>query len=81
MSDTASSGAIWAVKFAPCTEMPAFSYAAPSIREMFGNPTAAVSKHTWPLDHPIPAAFMYCALLLIIFVPASLRRYRARTSD
>jgi ABC transporter DrrB family efflux protein len=52
-----------------------------AIREMFGNPTAAVSKHTWPLDHPIPAAFLYCGLILLIAVPASIRRYRARTSD
>jgi ABC transporter DrrB family efflux protein len=52
-----------------------------AVREMFGNPTAAVGKHTWPLDHPIPAAFIYCALILAIAVPASLRRYRARTSD
>jgi len=52
-----------------------------AVREMFGNPTAAVGKHTWPLDHPIPAAFLYCALILAVAVPASLRRYRARTSD
>jgi ABC-2 type transport system permease protein len=52
-----------------------------AIREMFGNPTAAVTKHTWPLDHPVPAAFLYCGLILLIAVPASIRRYRARTSD
>ncbi len=52
-----------------------------AVREMFGNPASTVGKHTWPLDHPIPAAFMYCALLLLVFVPASLRRYRTRTSD
>ncbi len=52
-----------------------------AIREMFGNPTAEITKHTWPLDHPVPAAFMYCGLILLIAVPASIRRYRARTSD
>jgi ABC transporter DrrB family efflux protein len=52
-----------------------------AIREMFGNPQSEIVKHTWPLDHPVPAAFMYCALILVIAVPASIRRYRARTSD
>ena len=52
-----------------------------AIRELFGNPIAPVTKHIWPLDHPVAAAFLYCALLLAIAVPASLRRYRARTSD
>jgi ABC-2 type transport system permease protein len=52
-----------------------------AIREMFGNPASEVVKHTWPLDHAVPAAFLYCALILVIAVPASIRRYRARTSD
>ena len=52
-----------------------------AVRELFGNPLSPISKHTWPLEHPIPAAFLYCALIIAITVPASLRRYRARTSD
>jgi hypothetical protein len=31
------------------------------------------------MDHPIPAAFFYCALILAIAVPGALRRYRVRT--
>jgi ABC-2 type transport system permease protein len=50
-------------------------------RQMFGNPTLPITTHTWPLDHAQVAAFLYCALILVIAVPASLRRYRARTSD
>jgi ABC-2 type transport system permease protein len=50
-------------------------------RELFGNPLSPLVKHTWPLEHPVFAAFAYCILLLAIAVPASLRRYRARTSD
>jgi ABC-2 type transport system permease protein len=49
-------------------------------RELFGNPVGPITKHTWPLEHPVLAAFMYCALLLAIAVPMSLRRYRARTT-
>ena len=50
-------------------------------RVLFGNPTVPVGVHSWPLEHPVPAAFLYCVVLLAVFVPASLRRYRARTSD
>ena len=52
-----------------------------AVRELFGNPGSPVTKHIWPLDHPVEAAFLYCLLLLAIVVPMSLRRYRARTSD
>src|SRR3954468_701423 len=77
--------------FVPMESMPSFlqwvaawnpvSVVVAAIREMFGNPGSEVVKHTWPLDHAVPAAFLYCALILAIAVPASIRRYRARTSD
>ncbi len=52
-----------------------------AVRQLFGNPLSPLVKHTWPLEHPIVAAFLYCGVMLVIAVPASLRRYRARTSD
>ena len=52
-----------------------------AIRVMFGNPSLPVTVHSFPLEHPVPAAFIYCLVLLAIAVPASLRQYRARTSD
>jgi ABC transporter DrrB family efflux protein len=52
-----------------------------AVRTLFGNPLAPVTKHVWPIDHPVPAAILYCAVILAIAVPAALRRYRARTSD
>jgi ABC-2 type transport system permease protein len=52
-----------------------------AVRELFGNPVGPITRHTWPLDHPVVGAFLYCALLLAIAVPMSLRRYRARTTD
>jgi len=52
-----------------------------AVRELFGNPLAPVVKHTWPLDHPVVAAFLYCGVLLAIAIPASFRQYYARTSD
>ena len=52
-----------------------------AIRELFGNPVAPVSNPSWPLEHPIFTAFVYCGILLAIAVPMCLRRYRARTID
>jgi ABC-2 type transport system permease protein len=50
-------------------------------RTLFGNPTAEITKHVWPIDHPVPAACLYTLVILAIAVPGALRRYRARTSD
>ncbi|MBV9662741.1 MAG: ABC transporter permease [Actinobacteria bacterium] len=52
-----------------------------AIRELFGNPVTPITKHTWPLDHPVAAAYGACLLILALVVPAALRRYRARTTD
>jgi len=52
-----------------------------AMRELFGNPLSPLVKHTWPLEHAVPAAFVYCGVILAIAIPASLRRYRVRTSD
>jgi ABC-2 type transport system permease protein len=50
-------------------------------RELFGNPVVPAGVHSWPLEHPIPAAYLSCVVMLVVATPASLRRYRARTSD
>jgi ABC-type multidrug transport system permease subunit len=52
-----------------------------AVRTLFGNPIAPITKHVWPIDHPVPAACLYCLVVLAIAVPGALRRYRARTSD
>jgi ABC-2 type transport system permease protein len=65
----------WVASWNPISVMVA------AIRELFGNPLSPIVKHTWPLEHPVVAAFIYCAAILAVAVPASLRRYRVRTSD
>lgn len=77
--------------FVPVNSLPAalqwiaawnpISVVVSAVRELFGNPVAPVVRHAWPLDHPVFAAFAYCALILTLTVPAALRRYRARTTD
>jgi len=52
-----------------------------ALRELFGNPTAPVTKHSWPLDHPVLAAVVFTLVLAAIAVPAAVRRYRSRTAD
>ena len=68
-------GLQWVAAWNPISVMVAVT------RELFGNPLSPLVKHTSPPEHPVFAAFAHCVLLLAIAVPASLRRYRARTSD
>jgi ABC-2 type transport system permease protein len=53
---------------------------AAAVRELFGNPTAVPHGAAWPLQHPVLAAFAWCAVLIAVTVPLTLRRYRARTT-
>ena len=52
-----------------------------AVRQLFGNPAGQLTSRSWPLEHAPLAAFLSCAVVLAITVPASLRRYRARTTD
>jgi ABC-2 type transport system permease protein len=46
-------------------------------RDLFGNPGAAASAHlVWPLRHPVAATLLWSVVLLLVFVPASVHRYR-----
>jgi ABC-2 type transport system permease protein len=65
----------WVASWNPISVMVA------AVRELFGNPTAPLTKQTWPLEHPVVAAFGLCLLILALAVPAAMHRYRTRTSD
>jgi ABC transporter DrrB family efflux protein len=77
--------------FVPIESMPNFlqhvaawnpiSVVVAAVRELFGNPTAPVTVSSWPIEHPVLAAFGYCAVILAIAIPLALRRYQARTAD
>ena len=64
--------------FASCNPVTVFVAA---VRELFGNPLAPVTKHVWPIDHPVLAAWLYCVAILAVTIPLALRRYRIRTTD
>jgi len=77
--------------FVPIESMPTFlqdvaawnpvSVITAAVRELFGNPTAPVTVHSWPIEHPVVTGFAYCFLALAITIPLCLRRYKARTTD
>jgi len=52
-----------------------------AVRHLFGNPVAPLARSSWPLDHPVLAGYLYCAALLAVAVPGTIRRYRSRTTD
>ncbi len=51
-----------------------------AVRTLFGNPTALPSGAAWPMQHPVSSGLGYCALILIVVVPLTIRRYRVRTA-
>ena len=50
-------------------------------RDLFGNPVLSTDDPSWPLQHPVPFAFLSCAVLLAATVPLALRAYGVRTRD
>jgi ABC-2 type transport system permease protein len=52
-----------------------------AVRELFGNVNPNVpGPDAWPLQHPVLTSFVWIAIILAIFVPLSIRRYRKAVS-
>jgi ABC-2 type transport system permease protein len=51
-----------------------------AVRELWGNPVAPVDRNVWPLENPVIASVVQCILLLVVIVPMTLSRFRARTA-
>jgi hypothetical protein len=54
---------------------------AVATRTLFGNPTALPTNAPWTLAHPVASSLAWCAALLAIAVPLTVRRFRAKTMD
>ena len=75
--------------FVPISSMPAWlqpiaqwnpiSSLVLATRELFGNPTGIVGD-AWPQQNPILYTLLSCAVLIAIFAPLAVRRYRTSTS-
>ncbi|MFN8150847.1 MAG: ABC transporter permease [Solirubrobacterales bacterium] len=53
---------------------------AAATRTLFGNPTAIPADAAWPLQHPVLASVIWCAVLLAVVIPVTIRAYRHRTT-
>jgi ABC-2 type transport system permease protein len=54
---------------------------AVAARTLFGNPTAVPHDAAWTLEHPVASSLAWCAALLAVTVPLTVRRFRAKTTD
>jgi hypothetical protein len=50
-------------------------------RELFGNPNPSSTIDAWPMQHPVVASLLWCAVILAIFAPLASSLYRRRTID
>lgn len=53
------------------------SAAVAACRDLFGNPGVPAGHPVWPLAHPVAATLLWSLLLLAVFVPLSVHRYRS----
>lgn len=53
---------------------------AAATRTLFGNPTAIPDSAPWTLAHPVASSLAWCAALLAVAVPLTVRRFRAKTT-
>lgn len=75
--------------FVPITSMPAWlqpiaqwnpiSSLVLATRDLFGNPTGIIGD-AWPQQNPILYTLLSCAVLIAIFAPLAVRRYRRTTA-
>jgi ABC transporter DrrB family efflux protein len=50
-------------------------------RTLWHNPNPSSSIHAWPMQHPMEASLLWCAVLLLIFAPLATALYRRRTTE
>jgi len=53
---------------------------AAAVRTLFGNPTAIPPGAPWPLQHPVVASLIWCAIGLAVLIPSAISLYRVRTT-
>ncbi|QXW01687.1 ABC transporter permease [Rhodococcus globerulus] len=46
-----------------------------ALRELFGSGTSVAPDASWPMQHPVAAAFGWTAVLLAVAIPIAVRRY------
>ena len=56
------------------------SSVAAAARTLFGNPVATPANPSWPLQHAVLSAFLWCFAIIAVAAPLTIARYRARTT-
>jgi ABC-2 type transport system permease protein len=51
------------------------SAVATALRELWHNPSPPLPD-VWPLQHPVAASLIWCVVLIAVFAPLAVRRYR-----
>jgi ABC-2 type transport system permease protein len=64
----------------PTADWNPMSATVASMRQLFGNPSPAPTHTAWPLAHPIITSLGWSALLLAVFIPLAVYRYRSATA-
>jgi ABC transporter DrrB family efflux protein len=65
----------------PVADWNPMSATVAAIRGLFGNPTASSGPLAWPLRHPIGVSAGWSLLLLAIFIPLAVHRYRVANAQ
>jgi ABC-2 type transport system permease protein len=52
---------------------------ASGARELFGN-QSLVQSDAWPMQHPVAAALLWCLLIIAVFAPLAVRKYKKASS-
>jgi ABC-2 type transport system permease protein len=48
-------------------------------RDLFGN-QSIIESDAWPMQNPVAAALLWCAVIVAIFAPLAVRKYKATTT-
>jgi ABC-2 type transport system ATP-binding protein len=60
----------------PVADWNPMSATVAAIRHLFGNPSPVAADVAWPLAHPVPVSIAWSVLLVAVFLPLAVRRYR-----
>jgi ABC-type polysaccharide/polyol phosphate export permease len=64
----------------PVADWNPMSATVAAMRHLFGNPSPAPTHVAWPLEHPVGVSLAWSLLLLAVFIPLAVRRYRTAAS-
>ncbi len=64
----------------PVAEWNPISSIVAACRHLFGNPSPFASPDGFPAQHPVWLSLIWCTLIIAVFAPLAVRKYRSATS-